>query len=272
MASFNACTIRTDSKARELSNRASALSIEVLGIQEHRHVHPAVLQFSRIEDHFLVTSSAWRNEAQAAVGGVGLLLTNRAKKALCDVQSYSPRILLAIFAGNPATTVIVAYSPTNASDTPDMDLFYRHLRGAIQDTPAHNFLVILGDFNTRLGPADASFPFHQDTNRNGEYLAELMMEHNLLAANTCFRKRMGKRWTFMNRVTESKRQLDYILVRKKWRNSVLNAEAYNCFASIGSDHRVVSMKVRLSLRVPKQQPRRTHYNWKCLATSPALQE
>ena len=109
---------------------------------------------------------------------------------------------------------------------------------------------------TRYGPGDVRFPYHDATNRNGKYLTDLLTENNLMATNTCFQKRLGKRWTFLDRASLAKRQLDYILVRQKWRNSVLNAEAYNGFESLGSDHRVVSMKVRLSLRVPRQQSKR----------------
>ena len=53
---------------------------------------------------------------QAAVGGVGMLLSGRAKKTLSDIRSYSLRVLLANFADNPATTIILAYSQTNVSD------------------------------------------------------------------------------------------------------------------------------------------------------------
>ena len=66
------------------------------------------------------------------------------------------------------------------------------------------------------------------------------------------------------------RQLDYILVRRKWRNSILNAEPYTTFSSVGSDHRVVSMKVRLSHRVPKPSPKILR-DWKALASGPGLQ-
>ena len=79
----------------------------------------------------------------------------------------------------------------------------------------------------------------------------MMLEYDLLAANTEFQKRKGKLWTFRDNASNSCRQLDYILVRKKWRNSVNNAEAYNSFNTARSDHRVVMAIVRLSLRVPK---------------------
>ncbi|KAJ4927670.1 hypothetical protein JOQ06_015475 [Pogonophryne albipinna] len=105
------------------------------------------------------------------------------------------------FSGNPVTTVIVVYSPTNVAPSEEVEKFYEDLAKAVRDVPAHNFLAILGDFNARLGPDDASYPYHDSTNRNGAYLMALLMEHELLAVNTMFRKRTGKRWTFQDRAT-----------------------------------------------------------------------
>ena len=163
------------------------------------------------------------------------------------------------------------YSPTNvAHHATEVEEFYIALRSAIQQTPAHNFLVILEDFNARLGPEDAPFPYHSSTNTNGEHLSALLMEQGLLAANTLFRKRMGKRWTFRDRGTNVLRQLDYILVRRKWRSSVLNAEPYSSFQTVGSDHRVVTVRLRLSLRAPKTTPR-SRPDWVAFAGSPEIQ-
>ena len=71
----------------------------------------------------------------------------------------------------------------------------------------------------------------------------------------------------------NKSQIDYILVRRKWRNSVINCEAYSSFANVGSDHRVVSAKIRLSLKANcNSPPKRVIYNWKEFASSSTMQE
>ena len=44
----------------------------------------------------------------------------------------------------------------------------------------------------------------------------------------------------------------------------MNVEPYSSFASVGSDHRIVTIKLRLSLRVPKTPPPKTRYDWKLL--------
>ncbi|KAJ8384488.1 hypothetical protein AAFF_G00205090 [Aldrovandia affinis] len=267
MGTFNASTVREETRLAELAHCAEKRGVEILGVQEHRRVHahdPIV--YCKVGNCSLITSSAWRNEAQAATGGVGLLLSPRARKALRRVHQHTDRILIADFDGNP----VVMYSPTNVAPVEEVEKFYEDLRTTVRDVPAHNFLAILGDFNARLGPEDAPFTYHDSTNRNGEHLAALLMEHELLAANTLFRKRMGKRWTFQDRATGMTRQLDYILVRRKWRTLILNAESYSTFDSVGSDHRVVSTRVRLSLRVPKPSPR-IHHDWEAFSRSPDLQ-
>uniref|UniRef100_X2B9M6 Endonuclease/exonuclease/phosphatase domain-containing protein n=1 Tax=Capitella teleta TaxID=283909 RepID=X2B9M6_CAPTE len=115
MATFNANTIREEGRARELAHCFKQCNIDILGIQEHRKVHVEETQFSRLEGQYLVTSSAWRNLSQAAVGGVGLMLSPKARKALRTVTPISERILVAEFDSNPVTTVIVIYSPTNVA-------------------------------------------------------------------------------------------------------------------------------------------------------------
>ena len=83
---------------------------------------------------------------------------------------------------------------------------------------------------------------------------------------------MNKLWTYMDPCC-SKYQLDYILMRKKWRNSITNVEAYSTFFRIGSDHRIVSSKVRLSLRaIRKTLPRKLRYNWPLFKSDMSLQE
>ena len=99
-----------------------------------------------------------------------------------------------------------------------------------------------------------------------------MEEYQLLAANTLFKKRKGKLWTWQS-PQNTHHQLDYILIRSKWRSSVNNCEAYSSFSSLGSDHRVVTAKVALRLRKTKPSSNKvTKYIWSDLATNKELQE
>ena len=62
------------------------------------------------------------------------------------------------------------------------------------------------------------------------------------------------------------------VIRRKWRNSMLNAEAYNIFASVASDHRIVSARVRLSLQKSKTLARKKLHDWNLFRTDSNLQK
>lgn len=244
-STMNVRTIRKDSVREELAFNFEKQQIDVLGIQEHRIVHDdELVQYLKVRRSTLITSSAWRSDStQAAEGGVGLLLSRRGKDALTGIKSVSDRTMVATFNGNPATTVVCTYCPTSSSTDDVIEGHYNILRRTLQNVPAHNLLVVVGDFNARLGLTDVQFPYkdpyRSETNRNGQKLLDLAMEQKLDIANTRFQKKAGKKWTFLN-ASGKRRQLDYILTNSKWWNGVTNCEAYNTFASVGSDHRMVT--------------------------------
>jgi hypothetical protein len=236
-------------------------------------VHVDEIDYTKVsEEYTLVTSSATRNAIGAAIGGVGLLMNYHTMKCLTSVKKYSHRIMSASFTGNPATTILSCYSPTNCSNEEDVINFYKNLSDALRDIPAHNMVLICGDFNAKLGTDDVLFSFHNSTNRNGSYLLDLVNSFNLVVTNTKFRKPHRKLWTFQY-PNASKAQLDYILVRKKWINSVQNVEAYSTLVTVGSDHRVITAKVKLRLRAPKAKKNTARsLNFKALCHNNELQD
>ena len=254
ISTFNTRTLQPSSRLNELVLNAKAQKIDIISIQEHRFFHPdSDLLYHHIEDYQLITSSCWKNSVNASIGGVGLLLSPKAMENLSNIEKISSRIIIADFEGNPKSTVIACYSPTNCSSDDDINDFYNELRSVVENVPAHNFLSIPGDFNAKLGPDDAKFTFHSETNRNGEFLNDLMEEFNLCPANCKFMKSKNKLWTFEYPNGE-RAQIDYVLVRKKWQNSIKECRPYSSFFSVGSDHRIVTADVKLSLRVSKKSP------------------
>ena len=254
ISTFNSRTLNPTSRLNELVLNAKEQKIDIIAIQEHRFFHPDTdLQYHKIGDYQLITSSCLKNSSNASIGGVGLLLSSKAMDNLSNIERISSRIIIADFVGNPKSTVISCYSPTNSSSDDDINDFYNGLRSVMENVPAHNFLTIPGDFNAKLGPDDAKFTYHTETNCNGELLVDFMEEFNLFPANTKFMKSKNKLWTF-EYPNGAKAQLDYVLIRRKWQNSVKECRPYSSFSSIGSDHRIVTADVKLSLRVSKKSP------------------
>ena len=57
-------------------------------------------------------TSAWRNDQGAATRGIIIMLNNRSRSSLSEIISHTDRILISIFQGNHATSIIVIYSHT----------------------------------------------------------------------------------------------------------------------------------------------------------------
>ena len=160
----------------------------------------------------MITSSAWKNSVNAANGGVGILFSKKAYNALASIEVISPRIMIATLNGNPKTTVISRYSPTNVSDEIEIERFYENLTSVTREVPKHNLLIISGDFNAHLRQSDGyKFSYHQQTNRNGHMMKEYLKENNLFCINTFFQKRPGQLWTHKS-PNGTKVQLDYIII------------------------------------------------------------
>ncbi len=105
---------------------------------------------------------------------------------------------------------------------------------------------------------------HTHSMSNGTFLLEHANESNMIITNTQRRKKKGKLWTYMSDMNGRKSQIDYILVNRKWKNSVHNVEAYSSFSSLGGDHRLVTATIHLSLRKSKTSPAKGKYNWSSL--------
>ncbi|KAL5259160.1 hypothetical protein ACHWQZ_G009574 [Mnemiopsis leidyi] len=271
IGTLNVRTIREHYKRVELAKLFLDSNIAVLGVQEHRIVHDEEIRIEKqAKGVHLVTTSAWRNSRQAATGGVGFMLTQRAYKAVSLMKSYQGRVFLISFDGNPRLTVITVYSPTEGSSEAEAEGFHECLRGAISDVPAHHLLMVVGDLNAHLSRVDVNdkgWYWHQTQNRNGGLLRDTTLEGNLEATNHRFQKRPNKLWTHLSDGTLCKSQIDYVLVRKKWRNSVKDTVVSNSFHSLGADHRVVISAVKLSLRKCKKALRVPRYDYNPLKQS-----
>ena len=251
VSTFNVRTLNGKSQFSELVNSMSSNFIDIIAVQEHRIVHQdEVLRYSSKSSFQLVTSSATKNSVNAAVGGVGFLLSAKAFSNLTKIESINERIMIAEFSSNPVLTVVCAYSPHNSAPEEEVEEFYLSLRNLLNDIPNHNFLSVAGDFNAKLAEPDVRFSFNNTTNRNGNLLVDFLEEYNLFSSNNHFQKCRNQLWTF-EYPNGSRAQIDYILFRKKWKNSIKDSRSYSSFSSVSSDHRIVSSKIRLSLRSTK---------------------
>ena len=230
IATFNVRTLNRIGQLPELIALAEEHKIDIICIQEHRYTHTEDIKYHETDNGWLlVTVSAWKNSVNAAVGGVGLLIGPRALKTLNSIEKIQPQMMAATFNGNPRATIISCYNPTNVSEEAELVTFYDELSSLVRSIPKH-MLVIGGDMNAQIGKnGNNKYSLHNMSNRNGQHLTDFMIE------NTNYQKREGKLWTYTY-ANNTKAQIDYVLINKKWKNSALNCEAYSSFEGVSTDH------------------------------------
>ena len=136
VSTLNTRTSRSIHLQEELCCLAKEFKQDIIGVQEHRiaHTDEEVRYQDMCEGYQLVSASEWRNSAGIPVGVVGIIMNLKAKKkSLLSCSSISPRIISATFGGNPKTTIINTYSPTNSSEEDEADQHYK-LRNKTQHT------------------------------------------------------------------------------------------------------------------------------------------
>ena len=176
------------------------------------------------------------------IGGVGILIGPWALKSLNSIKKIQSRIIVATFNGNP-NKAIICYSPANVSEETDLIAFYNELSFLVRNIPKHNILVIGGDMNAEIGKnINPKFSLHNSSNRNGEHLTDFTLENRLTCLNTKFQKRKGKLWTYTY-ANNTRAQVDYVFINKKWNNSTSNCEPYSSFKGVSSDHQSVTAKI-----------------------------
>ena len=137
-----------------------------------------------------------------------MFIESRALKTLNSIERIQPRMMAAMFNGNPRATIISCYSSTNVSEETELVAFYDELSFLVYSILKHNMLLIGGDMNAHIEKnRNNKYSLHNTSNRNGQHLTDFMIENRLTCLNTNYQEREGKLWTYTY-ANNSKAQID----------------------------------------------------------------
>ena len=141
ISTFNSRSVLKDSRKLELATHTSKFKTDVICLQEHQIIHEGEIANESFYENFLLTCSAIKNPVSAATSGVGFLLSRRAMNSFTNVEKINERIAILTLEGNPRTTIINCYSPTNVSSETEIENIYQSLSDTITQIPAHNMVI-----------------------------------------------------------------------------------------------------------------------------------
>ena len=128
---------------------------------------------------------------------------------------------------------------------------YDNIEEMLNFGKGNDYLIVLGDFNAvveerREGLVAGRFGLGK-RNEKGDMLIKFCERRNLTIINTCFEHKLRRRYTWKVPWDTRSQQIDFILVKQRYNNSVKNAVAYpgaDCY----SEHNLVMMKIKLRLK------------------------
>jgi exonuclease III len=248
VGTWNVRTLYATGAVSMLIRELERLRWDVIGVAE---THWNGIEESTVHGYKVISSGKEAGHSS----GVGLILTATAQRALISYNPVSDRIITARFhTATGATTICQVYAPTADAQDVDIDAFYSDLQQEVNRTPRNDALIIMGDFNAKVGRGDEAtrtiMGLHGigERNERGDRLLDFCCANNLCITNTRFKQtKANRQWTWESPGGRTHNAIDYILVSRKLVSSVRSSRAYPS-ADCGSDHQLLMANIKLRLK------------------------
>ncbi|KAI8496700.1 hypothetical protein Bbelb_253550 [Branchiostoma belcheri] len=178
-------------------------------------------------------------------------------------------------------TLISVYARTLDSEDDIKESFYATLSNIIQAVPSRDKLLVLGDFNARVGRDHRLWKGILGNqglgtcNSNGRLFLGLGAENELVITDTFFRLPKRQKTTWKHPRSKQWTTLDYVLIRARDRSDILVTRSMPGADDCWTDHRLLISRLRLRLRnLPRhnRQEKRARRFDVARLKSPAVQE
>ena len=134
-------------KTAVINDELKRLQVDIATLQETRLADSGSLQE---KDYTFFWQGQEPHEHR--LYGVGFAVRNSLLSSIEAPSSGTARILsLRLTTSSGPANILSAYAPTLCSTAEAKDMFYEELEARIKHMPAKEHLLLLGDFNTRVG-------------------------------------------------------------------------------------------------------------------------
>ncbi|CAG9128775.1 unnamed protein product [Plutella xylostella] len=234
------------------------LRVDIAGLQETRLSDEGSLR----EENYTFFWKG-RHESQRRDYGVGFAVHNKLLACMEPPTYTSERLMsMRLITSTGPVTLVSAYAPTLASKSDVIDSFYDELRLLMESIRSSDKIIVLGDFNARIGSNSTDWSdcigAHGigNMNDNGQRLLEFCTSHGLCATNTFFQNKVAHKVSWRHPRSGHWHQIDFVLYRRRDLRDIHNTRTYHS-AICDTDHSLVLSKMKLlPQKIYSERPRR----------------
>ncbi|XP_039760435.1 craniofacial development protein 2-like [Pararge aegeria] len=177
--------------------------------------------------------------------GVAFIVPQKLDRCVMGYKAVNDRVITLKLKASPChINIVQIYAPTAQSSEEDIEQFYISLVQTLENIPQREVTLVIGDLNAKVGrTSDDAHLRHLvgrfgigERNERGERLLQFCNEQNLVITNTCFEHHIRRLYTWISPGNRYRNQIDYILIQKRWRSSIVNTTTFvnKTNSSIGS--------------------------------------
>ncbi|KAL4112803.1 hypothetical protein QTP88_016532 [Uroleucon formosanum] len=174
-------------------------------------------------------------------------------------NTFNDRMMSVKLQATPVNTNIVqVYAPTSIASEEEMHHFYEQLTEVVRNIPTKELLFVSGDLNAKIDTTNNDGHLRSVVgkygigvrNERGDRLMDFCIENNLFITNTNFKHHIRRLYTWQSPCGQYRNQIDYILVRNRWKSSVRDTKTYPGMVC-GSEHNALVAEICLKLKKAK---------------------
>ncbi|PIK51575.1 putative RNA-directed DNA polymerase from mobile element jockey-like [Apostichopus japonicus] len=191
--------------------------IQILGLAEARWLNSGHIVKEGYQMYF-------SGNDKHHVYGVGIIMEKTLARSVQGYWPISDRVMMVKMDATPFNLIIIqVYAPTSAHSREETEKFYEDVKKALDQASSQDLLIVMGDLNAKIGHGKDGIG---ERNERRDRLVEFCRENDLVIMNTMLQQHPRRLYTWKMPGDRSRNQIDYIMVRNRYKNSFKNVQTY----------------------------------------------
>ena len=256
IGSWNVRTFNKEGRLENLLREMKRNEITIMGICE---IHwEGSTDF--VSDQYRIIGSG----GDMKRNGVALVIDEKVCGEILHIDRISECIMMIKIKAQPVDMMIIqVYMPTSQAKEEDVDEVYECVQDILANNKGKYNTVIMGDFNAVVGMGKKSKCVGEfglgKRNERGQKLVDFAKQNKFVITNTLFKHHKRRRYTWTRPGNGDRFQLDYVLVKWRYKNGVKNSRAYPGM-DVYSDHNAVVMHLNVKFKKIKKAKKKLNWN------------